>query len=70
MSYRYHEPTTESSARLILVNFNIGTARWPSAGYHCRNHLHARTAGYVGLRLEKAKRDLQQLLGKVSKLVQ
>jgi hypothetical protein len=70
MSYRYHEPTTSNRARGI-VNFEYRVAFAGEAPQIIAETTSAHEPPVtVASRLDKAKRDLQQLLGKVSKLVQ
>ena len=70
MSYRYHEPTTSNRARGV-VNFEYRVALAGEAPQIIAETTSTHEPpATVASRLEKAKRDLQQLLGKVSKLVQ
>jgi hypothetical protein len=70
ISYRYHEPTTSNRARgVVNFEYRVGLAG------EAPQIIAETTSPYeppatMATRLEKAKRDLQQLLGKVSKLVQ
>jgi hypothetical protein len=70
MSYRYHEPTTSNRARgVVNFDYRVGFASAVPQIIAETTSAHEPPAT-VASRLEKAKRDLQQLLGKVSKLVQ
>ena len=70
ISYRYHEPTTSNRARGI-VNFEYRVGLAGEAPQVIAETMSPyEPPATMATRLEKAKRDLQQLLGKVSKLVQ
>jgi hypothetical protein len=70
ISYRYHEPTTSNRARGV-VNFEYRVGLAGDAPQIIAETMSPyEPPATMATRLEKAKRDLQQLLGKVSKLVQ